>query len=995
VHLEYFAGKSKADSPKVPECNLMFRCMMPTHPTDEKLSRKALMQRLYWVRARLADQETHCISAFEGGLDNECGFLRSPPDLFATVTAQFGPWKNVNASLCRIFGHTELEMLALSFMEIVHPDDLQLTMAQTTKMADGAVTYFENRMRCKEGTYRRIAWETFFDQEEGLIYCAGCDITEAWLAAERLRQRTAVLEGIKEIFEKAHVCRVEEELGGLCLRVAEEVTLSRFGLIGELTSEGRMIDVAISNPGWEACRISDPVGHHAVPKGFVVHGIFGAVLRGGQSFYTNDPGAHPDSTGVPEGHPPLAAFLGVPLKHAGKIFGMVAVANRPGGYRDQDLEVLELLAPSIVHALSGFRSGKALREGEEQKRLALEIARLGTWTYNPLTRTLFWDKRSSAIFGQTSDEPCHIRDFIALVHPEDRTLVKKAMVDSETTGIMEMQYRAIRPDGEERLINAIARVYFDSEGIGRKPVWAVGTHMDLTEYKRAEEALRKSEEQLRLFIEHAPASLAMFDRHMRYLSVSRRWRTDYNLGDRNLIGMSHYDIFPSITESWKKVHQRGLAGEVVRAENDRFERSDGSVQWLRWEVRPWRDPTGDIAGIVIFTEDITARKQAEEALQELTATLDRKVLERTELANARTRQLQALAVELIEAEERERRRLAEFLHDDLQQMLAAARMQLRAIEDQGSDSTIENVGLLLEESMNKSRRLSHELSPAVLHHSGLGVALEWLIQHMQAHFDLHVQLEVDLVRQFESTPLKLFLFVAVKELLFNVVKHAGVRSARVAVWESEGILTITVSDRGKGFNPDILNDQPTKIGLGLLSLRERARYIGGSLVIESSPGEGSRFTLSVPSDLAALKPREHEFGVEHEVITQTVDANAGTLGGIRVLFADDHRVMRQGLIHLITGQPNIQVVGEAANGREAVQLASQLNPDVVIMDVSMPIMDGVEATRRIKESLPHVRVIGLSMFEEDQFSHAMKQAGAEAFISKNATSAELLKAIYG
>lgn len=136
--------------------------------------------------------------------------------------------------------------------------------------------------------------------------------------------------------------------------------------------------------------------------------------------------------------------------------------------------------------------------------------------------------------------------------------------------------------------------------------------------RRAEEAtagLRESEERLRLFIEYAPAGLAMFDRDMRYLFASRRWRKDYNLGDRDLAGVSHYEVFPEISEEWKKVHQRGLTGEVMHSEADLFVRNDGSSQWLRWEIRPWTDVAGDIGGIVIFAEDITARKQAEEALK--------------------------------------------------------------------------------------------------------------------------------------------------------------------------------------------------------------------------------------------------------------------------------------------------------------------------------------------------------------------------------------------
>ena len=120
----------------------------------------------------------------------------------------------------------------------------------------------------------------------------------------------------------------------------------------------------------------------------------------------------------------------------------------------------------------------------------------------------------------------------------------------------------------------------------------------------------------RIFFEHAPVALAIFDRKMCYIEASRRWREDYALGEHPLRGRSHYDIFPEISRRWRTVHRRALRGEVVREEEDRFVRADGSVQWLRWETRPWRDSAGAVGGIVIFTEDITERKQIEEALRE-------------------------------------------------------------------------------------------------------------------------------------------------------------------------------------------------------------------------------------------------------------------------------------------------------------------------------------------------------------------------------------------
>ena len=146
--------------------------------------------------------------------------------------------------------------------------------------------------------------------------------------------------------------------------------------------------------------------------------------------------------------------------------------------------------------------------------------------------------------------------------------------------------------------------------IGAVTVWH-----DITDARQAEHALRESDEKLRLFIEHAPAAIAMFDRSMRYIAVSRRWLTDYRLRDQDIIGRSHYEIFPEIPERWKKVHRRGLAGAIERCEEDPFHRLDGQVDWVRWEVLPWHEQNGDVGGIIISTEDITERKRAEEAVQ--------------------------------------------------------------------------------------------------------------------------------------------------------------------------------------------------------------------------------------------------------------------------------------------------------------------------------------------------------------------------------------------
>lgn len=172
-----------------------------------------------------------------------------------------------------------------------------------------------------------------------------------------------------------------------------------------------------------------------------------------------------------------------------------------------------------------------------------------------------------------------------------------------------------------------ARFQHRAEGLGRwfdvaaAPVGGPGERRlavlirDISAHRQADPAQGASDERLHIFIEQAPAALAMFDRDMRYLAASRRWRSDLGLEGQDLRGRSHYEVVPEIPERWREVHRRGLAGEVLRADDDPFHRGDGSVQWLRWEVRPWRDASGAVGGIVIFSEDVSERRLAQDRVR--------------------------------------------------------------------------------------------------------------------------------------------------------------------------------------------------------------------------------------------------------------------------------------------------------------------------------------------------------------------------------------------
>ncbi len=257
-----------------------------------------------------------------------------------------------------------------------------------------------------------------------------------------------------------------------------------------------------------------------------------------------------------------------------------------------------------------------LRRSEQLLQLAMEASSAGAWSWNARTNQTNWDDRYHAMYGFAADDLRTHEAWLERIHPGDRPRVVARLDEMlQTPGDDEwnMEFRAVSPQRGVLWMHGLGRARRDAGG---QVLSMTGINLDVTARKRAEGQLRESEEQLRLFFESAPAAVAMLDRDMRYLAVSRRWLQDFSLrGD--LIGRSHYDVFPEIPERWKAIHRRCLAGAVEASDSDPFERADGSIQWIRWEIHPWRTAAGEIGGIILLSEDITESRLWKERQQVL------------------------------------------------------------------------------------------------------------------------------------------------------------------------------------------------------------------------------------------------------------------------------------------------------------------------------------------------------------------------------------------
>lgn len=383
--------------------------------------------------------------------------------------------------------------------------------------------------------------------------------------------------------------------------------------------------------------------------------------------------------------------------------------------------------------------------------------------------------------------------------------------------------------GEERWFLIDGDPVFD--GGGRFAGYRGVTH-DITAIKLTETKLREREEQLNLFVQYAPAAIAMFDRDMRYLAWSRRWSDDYGLGERDLGGCSHYDIFPEIPQRWRDIHRRCLAGATEFSEADPFVRQDGTTQWLKWFICPWNGADGSIGGIAVFSEDITERKKGEDALRDF------------------TQRLETLSRRLLQVQEEERRAIARELHDEIGQTLTAIKLTLSALRRRLADDTAlamldDGIGMA-DVAIGQVRDRSLDLRPPMLDDIGLAGTLEWLVRRLAAKVSLRITADIAPLAERPVPEVESSAFRIAQEALTNALRHAGARQADVRLWEEAGSLCLSVKDDGRGFDP-----QAQAEGFGLSGMRERALLLGGDFMLDSSPGLGTEIRARLP-----IQPRQ-------------------------------------------------------------------------------------------------------------------------------------------
>ncbi|HTL61699.1 MAG TPA: response regulator [Nitrospira sp.] len=800
------------------------------------------------------------------------------------VVGSDGRLLRVNDKLCSITGRAEHDLMKQELRDLTHPDDRAEHESQVGTLLLGGIS--------------EVSLEQRLLRPDGDTIWVLVTLSIQWDAGGRIQSLIGVIEDIDarkraELELRTHTARQQllSNIMDQLLRVDDpaDVMQDIFASLRESVGLDSFLDYDVT-PDNSGIRMSSWAGIPEDALEPLMSLNFGQALCGTSASSrkpvivdrlqaSNDPKAsRMQAVGA-------MAYACFPLIVGERLLGTLAFAtNSRQSFDPDDLELLEAVSNYVAMGKERRRLLRETRqraeqvaEQEERLRFATDGAGMGTWDVDLRTGRVVWNRQNALLLGYASETTkASTKHWWALVHEDDRPLVRQAMKNARTSGsLYQAEHRIRRADTGEL-----------------------------------------------------------------------RWLAPY--------GRIHYN--------------------------------DG---------RPTR--------FVGVTFDITERKHAEMQRQEWTKELERRVNERTkELVRTHDR-LRGLAQDLTLTEQRERQRIAGELHDYLAQMLVVTRLKInhasQMISPHPASAVLQEADQLIDQSLTYTRTVVAELMPPTLRQFGLAAGLRWLGERMEQQ-GLVVHVDVPRVTPPLSEDHATMLFQCVRELLFNVLKHAGTDRASVTMTDDgQGKLEIVVRDEGVGCDPVAIRESRAD-KFGLFSIRERMEAIDGWMELESRPGAGTTVTLGVTAGDGRLELPVGGGAIDASAATaQTAGSTplntqpAILTRTVRVLLVDDHAMVRQGLRSILDGYPNLDIIAEAGDGEEAITLARLLKPDLIVMDVNMPRLDGIEATKRIREELPSTYVVGLSVNEAEHIVKSMRAAGASAFLTKESAADHLYETI--
>ncbi len=475
-----------------------------------------------------------------------------------------------------------------------------------------------------------------------------------------------------------------------------------------------------------------------------------------------------------------------------------------------------------------------------------------------------------------------------------------------------------------------------------------------------------NEQNTRFLMEHAPASIAMVDNEMRYLIVSKRFLEDYKLGNQNIIGRSHYELFPHLDESMKANHRLVLSGKTIMNDEVKFILPNGDSEWFKYEICPWVLPNNEIGGLVFFSEKITKRKEAQIALKELNQNLEKKVAEKTKELN----KLLDSEKELNELKSKFVSMASHEIRTPMNAIIGFTNLlQRKNLDDESKEyvSTIKKSGESLLSVINDILDLS-KIDAGMVQLESIAFSLRALLHSIEImllpkaiekklEFAAIVDEAVPDNIEGEATRLtQIFINLIGNALKFT---HQGKVSVSIT---NQGIINgiikigITVMDTGIGIAQDKLphiferfkqaEDYVTRkfggTGLGLSIVKNLVLLLNGTIEVQSKLGKGTIFTLVLPYKISSKKlnlflPRQNKF------------TSAAAFENTTVLVVEDNEINQSLIKHLFKHwQLQFDIAG---NGEEAINKLQQKKYDLILMDIQMPQMDGYTATQHIRGQL--------------------------------------------